>query len=696
MRYTASNENINEAVASASAFMTSNSVSSRETKRLALLIEQLLLLYREQDQGSAFALKCSRRRRRVRIRLRVEAAAHDYLSSGEDLIVAKLLSDLTAAARWNYRAGCNMLSFEVAIPVPGIWNLRFLLPYLSKTKCACICAVCAQGCMTAANIVIPILTAKLITAYTDSEIVQILVLAAVLMLCGVFCYFCEYLSHHFFVKVYNRLLNELETDLSRKVFRIQDACISKHGTGMFIQRMVSDTESVAAGFNNIAEALSTLVEALGIVIAVGIISLPLCLFFIFTAALTSVLEVRRIRRKAQDDREFRTQRDHYTGFISEMIHGVRDIKLQNSTDIFIRTMSHTIRDANAANHRLETASAQRVFLRKGVKELCDLVLYAGMALLILTKRLSPASAVIVLNYNLSIASFGWFFGVFLDYVNTISVSSERIFQILFNPEFQEEKFGALHPAEFRGDISIQNVTFAYPSEDPGVKSRPVLKNFNMELRAGEKIAIVGKSGSGKTTIFNLLTGLYRPDSGRILIDGTDYSALSADYIRGNISAVSQNPYIFNMTVRENLDLAGENISIEEMIRACKAACIYDDIMTMPNQFDTMLGEGGIHLSGGQRQRLAIARCLLRKTHMILLDEATSALDNETQSIVIDQIGKLFSDCTVITVAHRLSTIENSDRIFFLSDGRILSEGSHRELLETCEEYRALYREKRAE
>ena len=325
-----------------------------------------------------------------------------------------------------------------------------------------------------------------------------------------------------------------------------------------------------------------------------------------------------------------------------------------------------------------------------IKELCDLILYVGMALMLHSGSLRPAEALIIFNYNLSISSFGGFIGSFFDYINTISVSSERIFQILFSPEFQEEKFGTLCPDGFRGNISFQNVSFAYPQEDLKQPSRRVLNGINMEIRAGEKVAIVGKSGGGKTTIFNLLTGLYLPGSGKILIDGREIRTLSASYLRGNIAAVTQNPYIFNMTVRENLDLAGENISLEEMERACKAACIYEDIMTMPKQFDTVLGEGGIYLSGGQRQRLAIARCVLRKSRMILLDEATSALDNETQGVVIDRIGKLFSDCTVITAAHRFSTIISSDRILFLSGGRIVAEGSHAQLLDSCEEYRMLY------
>ena len=691
MRYTFSDENIEKAVEYAAAYMEANSIGRKEIRRWSLLMEQLLWLYGRDGCADGFSLVCRRRKKRISIRLCVESAEKDYLSSGEDFLVARLLSGFENAPGWSYRNGCNTISYEAAIRVPDIWSLRFLLPYLRRTKGYCFCAIFAQLCMIAADIVIPVVTARIITAYTDSEIRRIVILAVALSLTGIVSYLCDYISTFFFVKVYNRLLNDLETDLSRRVFHLEDACIGEYGSGMFVQRMVSDTENVASGFNNITEALAFLAETVGIIIAVGIISLPLCLFFIVSIGLTAAFEIRRIKKRGQDDREFRRKKDRYSSFITEMIYGVRDIKLQNSTEVFVEKMSQSIREANESNYVLEKNSARRVFVRKGVKELCDMVLYAGMALLMLVGYLLPSAALVIFNYNLSISSFGFYLGNFLNYINTISVSSERIFQILFSPNFREEKFGTLCPEEFQGNISFRNVSFSYAHDGPEGTGKKALDQLSMEIRAKEKVAIVGKSGSGKTTIINLLTGLYRPDSGKILIDGRDYETLSADYLRGNISVVSQNPYIFNLTIRENLNLAGSGISFEEIERACRAACIYDDIMTMPQKFDTLLGEGGIHLSGGQRQRLAIARCLLRKTRMILLDEATSALDNETQNDVIGEIGKLFSDCTVITVAHRLSTIENSDRILFLSNGGILADGSHGELLASCAEYRALYR-----
>lgn len=690
MLHTTSDQNIKEAVDFLRRRLESNSVDKKEALRWTLLVEQLLLLYRENDNGSAFDLSCTRRKQRIKIRLKVKATKHEYIHSGDDAIIARLVSELSSLPEQCRRKDCEIVTGDVEIPVPAIWNLRFLMPYLKTVKWSCFAAVFLQCSMIVADVIIPLYTSKLITAYSCSEIRRILILAVVITLCSVFSYSCNYLSVRFFLKVCNSVRNDLETDLSKRVFRLEDACINRFGSGMFIQRIVSDTENLASGFNEITQTLAILIQSIGIIIAVGFISAPLCVIFVFSAVLTSIMEVRRTEKRAQDDRLFRHKRDRYTGFVSEMIRGARDIKLQNSTDVFVNKMSQTIHETNMANNRMEINSARRVLARKVVKEICDLTLYSVMALMILKGQLRPSLAVVILNYNMSTVSFGWRFGTFLNYFNTITVSSERIFQVMFSPEFREEKFGTLNPASFSGNISFQDVSFSYKNDELKTKPRPVLDGVSMDITAGEKIAIVGKSGSGKTTIFNLLTGLYRQDSGRILIDGTELSLFSANFLRSNISAVSQNPYIFNMSVRENLNLAGNNISTVDMDRACKAACIYDDIMAMPDKYDTQLGEGGVTLSGGQRQRLAIARCLLRKTHIILLDEATSALDNKTQENVIHEIGKLFSDCTVITVAHRLSTIVDSDRILFLSNGKIIAQGSHKTLLGSCEKYRTLY------
>ena len=214
--------------------------------------------------------------------------------------------------------------------------------------------------------------------------------------------------------------------------------------------------------------------------------------------------------------------------------------------------------------------------------------------------------------------------------------------------------------------------------------------MNFEIKPNERVAFVGKSGAGKTTIFNLIARLYHTTQGKILLDNVNINDLTCSTIRDNMSIITQNPYIFNFSIKDNLLLAKENATMDEIRDACKMACIDDYIMTLPDKYETIVGENGVILSGGQKQRLAIARALLMKTEIILFDEATSALDNETQSKIQEAINNLKGEYTILIVAHRLSTVIDSDRIFVVNDGKIISSGSHKELLKNCVYYKNLY------
>ena len=184
--------------------------------------------------------------------------------------------------------------------------------------------------------------------------------------------------------------------------------------------------------------------------------------------------------------------------------------------------------------------------------------------------------------------------------------------------------------------------------------------------------------------------MYDINSGDITIDGISIKELDKDSIRGNITIISQNPYIFNMSIKENLRLVKENLTDEEMVEACKTACLDEFVNSLPEGYDTMIGEGGINLSGGERQRLAIARALVQKTEIILFDEATSALDNETQSSIKQAIDNMKNEYTILIIAHRLSTVINSNKILLVEDGTIVDEGTHEELLKNSKTYHQLY------
>ena len=228
------------------------------------------------------------------------------------------------------------------------------------------------------------------------------------------------------------------------------------------------------------------------------------------------------------------------------------------------------------------------------------------------------------------------------------------------------------------------MTFSYDKE------AIVLDNINMVFEPHKVTAIVGKSGSGKSTILGLLAKLYDTDKGEILFDGKNIQSLTENALRHNIGVVSQSPYIFNTTIRQNLLFIKPDATEKEMIGVLKQAQIYSDIKKLPMGLDSEIGENGIKLSGGQKQRLAIARLLLKNSKVIVFDEATSALDNENQNKIVAVLEKLKETKTIIIVAHRLSTIVGADKIYVIEDGKNIAEGTHRGLMKTCESYKELY------
>ena len=264
------------------------------------------------------------------------------------------------------------------------------------------------------------------------------------------------------------------------------------------------------------------------------------------------------------------------------------------------------------------------------------------------------------------------------------MAANRIFGILEEDEFTKEHFGSKKLKKFAGNISFKDVYFAYE------KDLPVLKGMNFKVNANETIGFVGPSGAGKSTIFNLISAIERVDKGLITFDGVDINTLDKSSIRGNLSVISQNAYIFNMSILDNLKVIKKDATEEEIKDACHLACLDDFIETLPNKYDTIVGEGGVTLSGGQKQRLAIARALLLKTEVLLFDEATSALDNETQTKIQEAINNLKGEYTILIIAHRLSTVIDANRIFVINNGVVEAAGTHEELLKNSKTYQKLY------
>ncbi|MBO5845736.1 MAG: ATP-binding cassette domain-containing protein, partial [Clostridia bacterium] len=262
----------------------------------------------------------------------------------------------------------------------------------------------------------------------------------------------------------------------------------------------------------------------------------------------------------------------------------------------------------------------------------------------------------------------------------------RYYEIMMTPDELDE--GRVEISDIKGDVAFEDVTFSYSLED--TESKAVISNLSLNLRAGDTVALVGPSGGGKSTICNLIPRFYNVSSGRITVDGHDVMDITLDSLRRNIGIVSQNVFLFDGTVRDNIAYGKPDATDEEVIYAAKKANIHDFIMTLDNGYDTEVGERGVKLSGGQRQRVSIARVFLKNPKLLILDEATSALDNVTEQQIQSSLEELSEGRTVIVVAHRLSTVKNADEIVVIDQTGIVERGSHEELLSLGGEYAKLY------
>lgn len=564
-------------------------------------------------------------------------------------------------------------------------NLKFVWQYAKDQKAKLIKYILCNFVVVIISVVVPIISANIIIYLTDSMFYQLLMMASVLCLLELLRNMLNYFSRYYSMIIFRESFIKIQTALGKNILRLENKIIDSNSSGVFIQRLTSDTSRLADIFNVLNLYLSRILINLGIFIAVFIISFRAFIYLIVMVIVLYLIERRRVRIYNSKDKEFRKQNEKVTGFVSEIVRGLRDIKMLHSEDSFSSELHSQVEELNQSRYLMMRVNNRYNCLRFCLQDIFHLGLIFLLVYLIMTGNLAVANGLVIHNYQGRVTSIIDILGILLQSIKDFNLSCSRVFAIMYSDQFSKEKFGSRHLDKVNGDFCFSHVNFHYDSNN-----KKVLDDLSFEVHANETVAFVGKSGAGKSTIFNLLCKMYDVDGGSITIDGVDISLLDRESIRGNITIISQSPYIFHLSIRDNLRLVQPDMTEDEMIDACKLACIHDFIMSLPDGYDTVVGEGGVNLSGGQRQRLAIARAFLQKTEIILFDEATSALDNETQREIQKAISNLKKDYTILIIAHRLSTIINSDRILFIEDGKIVGEGGHKELLKKCPSYRELY------
>ena len=530
------------------------------------------------------------------------------------------------------------------------------------------------------GIIVPIIQGNLTTSIAELKVNSVIKVSILFLIVVTLDNVVSHISLMFWIhKIRPKILHNIRKDIIEIFMKLRLSNFKKFDSGIFLERLKNDPQTISGVINITQKQLVQCFAKLGALFYVFYISWILGIIYligimIVTFMDNNIQEISKIKNKIS-----KIANENLSSFLIETVRGIADIKLLSLnifSDMIVRF-----------NHS-DNLSIDKDLYDSRTYRLKNMILFivSIFALIVgVHLNLNATNLIACFIYSIRILSLMENFSSLRSSLKEYELAVERIIEFETDDIYPKDVFGKKHLSHIKGDIKFDNITFSYD-----IDKNKVLNKFSLNIKPKTTVALVGPSGSGKSTILNLITKSYLPENGIITIDDVDIRDLDEATFKDAISIVSQSPYIFNMSIKDNLLLVNPDASLEEIDKVCKQACLYNYINSLPDKYDTVIGEGGVNLSGGQKQRLAIARALLKNSPILLFDEATSALDNQTQSEIKSTLDNLKNEYTIIIVAHRLSTIQDCDTIHVIEDGKVISSGTHKELLESSETYRNLY------
>ncbi len=533
------------------------------------------------------------------------------------------------------------------------------------------------------GIIVPIIQGNLTTSIAELKVNSVIKVSIIFLIVVTLDNVVSHIALMFWIhRIRPKILHNIRKDIIEIFMKLRLSNFKKFDSEIFLERLKNDPQIISGVINTSQKQLVQCFAKLGALFYVFYISWILGIIYLIGIMIVTIIdnniqEISKIKNKIS-----KIANENLSSFLIETVRGIADIKLLSLnifSDMIVRF-----------NHS-DNLSIDKDLYDSRTYRLKNMILFivSILALMIgvhLTgPHLNATNLIACFIYSTRILSLMENFSSLRSSLKEYELAIERIIEFENDDIYPKDVFGKKHLSHIKGDINFDNITFSYDTD-----KNKILNKFNLKINHKTTVALIGHSGSGKSTILNLLTKSYLPENGIITIDNVDIKDLDEATFKDAISIVSQSPYIFNMSIKDNLLLVNPDANSDEIDKVCKQACLYDYINSLPDKYDTVIGESGVNLSGGQKQRLAIARALLKNSPILLFDEATSALDNQTQSEIKATLDNLKNEYTIIIVAHRLSTIQDCDTIHVIDDGKVISSGTHKELLESSETYRNLY------